>query len=692
MKTTTHAGDRSRIRIVAPTAALATGLVTPLALAGPGDLDPTFGKVGRVGDLPNLDGPAWSLDTRDGDILFGGVEDYCYYYCDYTGFTSRLDPDGGLDAAFAAAKLDRIEVRDVAMLPDGKAVAVGTDRKSYPDTMVVFRLNADGTLDTGFGTEGIARIPGPAGVHAQGGSLVLETDGRITAAGRQGDKLVLARLLPAGTTDTSFGTGGTFVWETAITLYPLPKLVRAGGGYRVLTHLRRTGTTSSSVFDCRVLAVTAAGAPDATYGTAGLSGDVVTPSVNGSNCAAIGAQRDGRVIVGGSRFGDSAQAFAARLLSTGAPDPLFRTDAATGALSDVTALAIGPDDSIALAGRDKSGVPGALVVRLQADGLLDLVFGKNGSTTLDLESDREVWPRVNDMQVLADGAIVMAGGGGDYWSPKPFVARLLGNASGGGPGLADFVVTDHQVRETGGSVSLSVRRIGGRTGAVSVQYETVSGTATVGADFAAVTGQLTWADGDDSDKVITVPVLDDGGPPERPEEFSVRLAAPSGGVGLATRTARVTMLGDSYPAGLLSLTTNAAVTEAGSIGVAVNRQDYGSGAVSAELTIGGTAVNGEDYSLPQQTYVFSWVDGDMSPKTLWIPMINDRRKEGEETITVSLSKPTGGALIAAPSSATVRVLDDDGSGGGGGGGHAGGWFALLSGLAGVLRLRRRASS
>lgn len=693
MKTTTHAGDTARIRIVAPTAALASGLVTPLVLAGPGDLDPAFGKVGRVSDLPNLDGPAWSLDTRDGDILFGGAEDDCYYYyyCDYTGFTSRLDADGGLDVAFAAASLDRIDVRDVAMLPDGKAIAVGTDRKNSPDVMVVLRLNANGTLDAGFGTDGIARIPTPAGIHARGSSLVPEPDGRITVAGLQGGNLMLVRLLPSGLPDTSFGTEGKFVWETAIAQYPLPKLVRAGGGYRVLTRPRRPGSSTSPVFDCRVLGITAAGAPDAAYGSGGLSGDVVTPSANGSSCAAIGVQRDGRVIVGGSRFDDTAQAFAARLLSTGAPDPLFRTDAATGALSDVTALAIGPDDSIALAGRDKSGVPGALVVRLQADGLLDILFGKSGSTTLDLESDNEVWPTVNDMQVLTDGAIVMAGEGGPHWTAEPFVARLLGNASGGGPGLADIVATDHEVREADGSVSMNVRRIGGRTGAVSVEYQALSSSATAGTDFGAVTGQLTWLDGDDSDKVITVPILNDSGSPERPEEFSVRLAASSGGVGLATRTARVTIVGDSYPAGILSVSVKGAALEREpAVNVIVNREDYGVGAVAVDLTVGGTATNGQDYSLPQQTYRFSWADGDTGARNLSIPLNNDQRKEGEETITLSLANPTGGALLATPSTATVRVIDDDASGGGGGG-HAGGWFALLSGLAGLLRLRRRVS-
>jgi uncharacterized delta-60 repeat protein len=689
MKTTTHAGDTARIRIIAPTAAFATGLVTPLALGAPGDLDPAFGKVGRVSELPNLDGPAWSLDVSDGDTLFGGSEEYCYYYyyCEYSGFTSRLDPDGGLDAAFAAAKLDKTSVRDVATLPDGKALAVGT-RHGNRDALVVFRLNGNGTLDTGFGTGGFADLPVPPDTNAQGTALALEPDGRITVAGLQGGKLLLARLLPAGTLDTSFGTGGTFVWETAVAFYPPPKLVRTAGGYRVLVHLRRSGTTTSSVFDCRVLAVTAAGAPDATYGSGGVSGDVVVPAANGSSCEAIGAQRDGRVIVGGNRFGDNVQAFASRLLSTGATDPLFSTDSATARLSDVTALAIGADDSVALAGRDKSGVPGALVVRLQADGLLDLVFGRNGATTLDLESDWEAWPSVYDMQVLVDGAIMVAGG--HRWQ-RPFVARLLGNSPGGGPGVADFGVTEHQVGEADGAVNLSVRRIGGRTGAVSVQYEALSDSATAGADFGQVTGQLTWGDGDDAEKVITIPVLRDGGPPERPEGFAIRLASPGGGVGLATRESRVTILGDSYPAGLFNLEVKSAVFERElALNVIVYREDYGTGAVAVDLSVGGTATNDQDYSLPQKTYRFSWADGDMGAKNLSIPLNNDRRKEGDETITVSLSNPTGGALVGTQSTATVRIVDDDESGDGGGG-HAGGLFALLSGLAGLLRLRRRVS-
>jgi uncharacterized delta-60 repeat protein len=691
MKNTAHAGNPARIRIVAPTAAVATGLVTPLALAGPGDLDPAFGKVGRVSDLPDFGGSAWSLDARDGDILFGGFDDYCYYYCDYDdeGFVSRLNSDGGLDEAFAAFKLQNTDVRDVAMLPDGRAVAVATRLDALPQAMVVFRLRTDGTLDTSFGIDGTAQISAPAGVDAQGTSLLLESDGRITVAGVQGGKLALARLLPNGSPDTSFGTDGSFVWDESIDLHPLPKLVRVGGGYRVLVQVRRAAAPGSAVHDCRVLALTENGALDSSYGSGGLSVDVVVPAANGSRCTAIGAQRDGRVVVAGSSFGDSPQVFAARLLSTGTVDPLFRADTATAGMSDVTALAVGADDSIALAGRDKSGLPGALIVRLQADGMLDLVFGRNGFTTIGLESDSPQWPSVHDMQVQPDGAIVMSGGGGPWWSATPFVARLLGNASGGGPGVADVVVTDYEARETDGSVGVNVRRIGGRTGALSVQYETVSGSATAGEDFGAVTGQLTWADGEDSDKAIMVPIFKDSGPPESGEVFYVRLVETGGGVGIATSNAWVTILGDSYPAGLLTLRVYGQAGERDlTVNVIVDRVDYVTGAVAVDLTVGGTATNGEDYSLPQQTYRFSWADGEGGARNLSIPLISDRRKEDEETITLTLSGATGGALIAEPASATVRILDDDASSSGGGG-HSGGFFAILAGLAGLLRLRRR---
>lgn len=122
-----------RVRIVAPTAALASGLLSPTAWTAPGDLDPAFGDVGRVSGLPGLNGTAWAVESDDNqDVLFGGFEScydsyyYYYYNCDDIGFAGRLNPDGSQDPSFAAMKLSDADVLHLAMQPDGKALGVGS--------------------------------------------------------------------------------------------------------------------------------------------------------------------------------------------------------------------------------------------------------------------------------------------------------------------------------------------------------------------------------------------------------------------------------------------------------------------------------------------------------------------------------------------------------------------------------------
>jgi hypothetical protein len=68
--------------------------------------------------------------------------------------------------------------------------------------------------------------------------------------------------------------------------------------------------------------------------------------------------------------------------------------------------------------------------------------------------------------------------------------------------------SNYYVSETGGSVTVTAIRAGGNHGALSVSYNTVSETALAGTQFTAVTGTLTWADGDSANKTIKIPILD----------------------------------------------------------------------------------------------------------------------------------------------------------------------------------------
>ena len=85
------------------------------------------------------------------------------------------------------------------------------------------------------------------------------------------------------------------------------------------------------------------------------------------------------------------------------------------------------------------------------------------------------------------------------------------------------------VTEKNGIVSTQLARVGGSTGEVSVDYTTIAEVrATAGADFAATSGTLTWADGDALPKRIDVEIFDDAAV-ESNEFFRIRLSNPTGG-------------------------------------------------------------------------------------------------------------------------------------------------------------------
>lgn len=98
-------------------------------------------------------------------------------------------------------------------------------------------------------------------------------------------------------------------------------------------------------------------------------------------------------------------------------------------------------------------------------------------------------------------------------------------------GRLGFVGLAASVSEAAGSLTVRLRRSGGRLGAVTLQLSTRDGTARAGSDYTAVSTTVTWADGDDSDRTVSIPLLNDG-EVETDESFSVVLATPGGGATL----------------------------------------------------------------------------------------------------------------------------------------------------------------
>ncbi|HET6986929.1 MAG TPA: PKD domain-containing protein [Kribbella sp.] len=96
------------------------------------------------------------------------------------------------------------------------------------------------------------------------------------------------------------------------------------------------------------------------------------------------------------------------------------------------------------------------------------------------------------------------------------------------PGTLRFSLGSYAVSEGAGSVAISVQRVGGDDGAVSVQYAAAAGTATAGQDFTPVTGALSWADSDTGTKSFNV-VIGSDTVAEANETVLLALSAPTGG-------------------------------------------------------------------------------------------------------------------------------------------------------------------
>jgi hypothetical protein len=111
--------------------------------------------------------------------------------------------------------------------------------------------------------------------------------------------------------------------------------------------------------------------------------------------------------------------------------------------------------------------------------------------------------------------------------------------------------------------------------------------------------------------------------------------------------------------GTLQFSTNAAVVgeAAGTVTITVTRTGP-DGAVSVSYaTADGTAKAPADYLSAAGT--LNWADGDMTPRTFTVTIVDDAAPEPSETFNVVLSNPTGGAVLGPNAVETVTILDND---------------------------------
>jgi uncharacterized delta-60 repeat protein len=128
---------------------------------------------------------------------------------------ARLNADGSPDNSFDGDGRKQLDLSSgdfadgVAVQPDGKIVVIG-DSADDGQGFLVTRLNASGSLDAGFASDGTASIA--FGTSDQPSEAVLQANGKIVVAGTSitGVSSVgaVARLQPGGTPDSTFSGDG----------------------------------------------------------------------------------------------------------------------------------------------------------------------------------------------------------------------------------------------------------------------------------------------------------------------------------------------------------------------------------------------------------------------------------------------------------------------------------------------------
>ncbi|HEX6203677.1 MAG TPA: Calx-beta domain-containing protein, partial [Thermoanaerobaculia bacterium] len=242
------------------------------------------------------------------------------------------------------------------------------------------------------------------------------------------------------------------------------------------------------------------------------------------------------------------------------------------------------------------------------------------------------------------------------------IVRVTGGGGGGNvPGNLRFAVNNVNVDE-GNTATVTVQRVGGDDGAVSVSFATANGTAVAGDDYVATSGTLSWADNDDDPKTFQVQTIEDGAV-ESNETINLVLSNPGGGAGLgAPSTATVTIRDDDTTGtpGSLSFASASLVTGEGSgaVQLVVRRTGGSTGTVSARvMTHDGTATGGLDFTHVSQVVTFA--AGDAANKTVTVPIVDDFDVEPTETFHAMLTEPSGGAALADPTMAAVDITDNE---------------------------------
>ena len=387
-----------------------------MSLSGEGETQNAFSSDGVVLERFELARPTSESGQQialqsDGKIIVGSQ----HFDANSDFLISRFLPNGQLDVSFGDAGFVAVDMgeheslEDLIVTADDKIVAMGSYRNvngSGVSQMLAVRLNADGTTDGSFGTDG-AVIVGVTGINTYGVAADEFADGKILLAARSyasGSQMMVVKLKSDGDFDTSFSGDGIAFTGSGTSQGVHDALAQPDGKVAILGH-------TSFPTNHTVLRLNADGSTDFGFGSGGRASLNFTSGYD--NPRGLALQSDGKLVtVGGAGnryFGIG------RLNANGTPDNTFGSFGKVitnfGVFSaNAEGVTVQPDGKMIVMGHRDNG-EGYIVARYSANGTLDSTFGSGGRAAIDFQSDNE---RAYSAVVAGDGIISVGFAGNNY--------------------------------------------------------------------------------------------------------------------------------------------------------------------------------------------------------------------------------------------------------------------------------------
>ncbi len=316
----------------------------------------------------------------------------------------------------------------VNILPDSSIITAGyySDYTYLPEGNNVFlsKYHIDGTLDNGFGIRGIVKDT-IGSIGSQILATAIQPDGKIVAIGTVGSgwsaKILLLRYNSNGTYDNYFGNGGIVITQIDTCSLGGSVAIQPNGKIIVSASIHN-GTN----LDFGLLRYNSDGTLDNSFGTGGVVISTIGSGYEYNSSLKI--QSDGKFVLAGRTYTSSwaeSKGLIIRFDANGLIDTTFGNGGAT--ITSVGSapgycvfndIALQSDGKIVSIGYSIEDIGNGnydnknLVVRYNSNGLLDSSFGANGVVLTDVLGGGDI---ANSIIIQPDEKILIAGHSGEAY-------------------------------------------------------------------------------------------------------------------------------------------------------------------------------------------------------------------------------------------------------------------------------------